>query len=307
MPEPASDALAYCSAQSSITDPGRQAQLLDGLPVEIPELVQVALGLVLHPVAAERAGMELPPERKRDLELRYVPRMLGRIQELDPRPLTVARPPERRLIGNCRDSAVLFCAMLRHQGRPARGRNGFATYFAPDFYTDHWICEYWHADQRRWVAVDPDVAPDPERTRFDFDTLDVPADRFLVAGRAWAVCRRGEADPARFGLPDAPDNGQGWIAAQVVRDLAALNKLELLAWDTWALGHSAFQGISEDDVALLDHVASITTGSGNEEFPRIQALYSGDSRLTVPPVIKTLDAVAGGPPLDVALIGAANG
>jgi hypothetical protein len=128
--------------------------------------------------------------------------MLEGIQELDPRPLTEERPPERRLIGNCRDSAVLFCAILRHQGRPARARAGFATYFQPGFFGDHWVCEPWEAERQRWVSVDPDISPDP--ALWGFDTLDVPADRLLVAGRAWQACRAENADPVRFGMPQFP-------------------------------------------------------------------------------------------------------
>jgi hypothetical protein len=296
-------AVAYYAAHSRITDPGEQAALLDDLPREIPALVRVVLDLVLHPKVAHHEGLELSPERLRDQERRTVPRMLQRLVELDPRPLTAPRPPERRLVGNCRDFAVLFCAALRHQGRAARLRNGFATYFYPDFFTDHWVCECWTPAARRWVAVDPDISPDagPPGGRFDFHPLDVPPDRFLVAGRAWQTYRRGEVDPMRFGLADAPDNGPGWIASQVVRDLAALNKVELLAWDTWALGHSAFDGLSDDDEALLDHVAGLTAEAKNEALPRIRALYQGDPRLTVPPVIKSLDAATGGPPRDVHL------
>src|SRR5256886_10114387 len=38
------------------------------------------------------------------------------ISALDPRPLAEARPPERRLVGCCRDFTVLLCAMARHHG-----------------------------------------------------------------------------------------------------------------------------------------------------------------------------------------------
>ncbi|MGH7536797.1 MAG: hypothetical protein ACREMG_14625 [Gemmatimonadales bacterium] len=36
--------------------------------------------------------------------------------------------------------------------------------------------------------------------RIDHDILDVPRDRFLVAGDAWAQYRSGQADPAKFGI-----------------------------------------------------------------------------------------------------------
>ena len=55
-----------------------------------------------------------------ELYLRMVAQILGRIRELDPAPLTLAREPAQRLVGNCRDHAVLCVALLRQQGVPAR-------------------------------------------------------------------------------------------------------------------------------------------------------------------------------------------
>ena len=237
---------------------------------------------MLHPVAAERLGIVLSPERRAEPDLRYVPRMLERILELDPRPLTEARQPERKLVGNCRDSAVLLCAILRHQGRPARARAGFATYFAPGFHGDHWICEIWREDEARWAMVDVDL---PLDWSGDLDPFDIPADRFLVAGRAWQRCRAGQAAPETFGLPEFPrENGMGWVGSQVVRDLACLNRREMLCWDRWALGATVWRGISDKEAELLDRVADLTTAPGNERFDEIRALYEGDRRLAVPSI-----------------------
>lgn len=68
-------------------------------------------------------------------------------------PLTLARPLEERLVGNCRNFSTMLCAMLRYRGVPARARRGFGTYFEPNQYMDHWVCEYWKADEQRWVMV----------------------------------------------------------------------------------------------------------------------------------------------------------
>lgn len=99
----------------------------------------------------------------------------------------------------CRDFAVLFCAMARHQGIPTRTRVGFATYiaeFGPDFSGEHEIAEYWDSSEKRWRLVDPgqnDVIIRLNNVRFD--TTDIPRDKYLVAGQAWQMCRAGEADP----------------------------------------------------------------------------------------------------------------
>jgi hypothetical protein len=183
---------------------------------------------------------------------------------------------------------VLLCAILRHQGRPVRARAGFDTYLEPGFFADHWVCEVWRDDERRWVAVDPGFPPG---AGFDFDTLDVPPDRFLVAGRAWQAHRAGDLDASCCGLRGRPDCGPGWIASQVVRDLAALNKLELLCWDSWGLGRTAFAGLSEDDRALLDRVASATSQAGDAGCA--WRMHWEEPRLTVPLVVSIPDRTHG--------------
>lgn len=87
---------------------------------------------MIHIFWAEQYGIQLPEQRKGEVQLRSVASKLERIAELDPRPLDQARPPDKRLVGNCRDFSVLLTAMLQHQGVPARARCGFGRYFLPD-------------------------------------------------------------------------------------------------------------------------------------------------------------------------------
>lgn len=74
----------------------------------------------------------------------------------------------------------------------------------------------------------------PSSTRFgaqdarsNFDILDVPRDRFLCAGEAWFSCRSG-ADPAKFGIDHTGVRGLWFVAGDLIRDVAALNKAEML-------------------------------------------------------------------------------
>jgi len=86
-----------------------------------------------------------------------------------------------RLIVVCRHFTVLFAALLRETGIPARGRCGFGTYFRSGRFVDHWVCEYWNAPEARWVLVDAFIAAEQrEKLRPDFNPLDVPRDRFVV-------------------------------------------------------------------------------------------------------------------------------
>lgn len=247
---------------------------------------------MIHRDFTDFYGLEVSEERKQEAELRHVTNLLARILELDGRPLTIARPPEKRLVIVCRDFATMLCAMLRHQGVPARTRCGFARYFGqcpdstPGFNVDHWVCEYWKADEGRWVLVDAEVDENErEHCHIEIDTHDVPGDQFLVAGKAWQLCRSGEADPDCFGLGPDSMHGMWFIRSQLVRDLAAMNKMELLCWDCWGLGNAdPDDGVSAEEMALLDRVAALTQ-AGNEAFIELRSIYENDDRLRVPSVI----------------------
>jgi hypothetical protein len=122
---------------------------------------------------------------------------------------------------------------------------------------DHWVCEYWNAPEARWVLVDAQL-DQIQQAKLDlgFDPLDIPRDRFLVAGDAWSLCRTGRADPSAFGL--GKHWGLWWIAGNLVRDLAALNNMEMLPWDVWgAMPHSDWRP-TDDQLVLFDRVASLT-------------------------------------------------
>ncbi len=275
------DPLVYYAAPGLMTDPGEHGDRLAGLPGDIDALCAVVQGLLLHIFWAERYGVSLSEERKQEVSIRQVAAMLARIREVDDRPLTVARPPDRRLVGNCRDFSVLLCAMLRHQGIPARARCGFGAYFLPDHYEDHWVCEYWNAAEARWVLVDAQLDDiQREALHIGFDPLDVPRDQFLVGGRAWQMCRQEGADPDRFGIFDM--HGLWFVRGNVVRDFVSLNKIELLPWDGWGLMVMHDQDLTPDDVALVDEMAILAL-SDNRAFERIRTMYISDSRLTMPP------------------------
>jgi hypothetical protein len=274
------DPLEYYAGPGPMTDPGEMAWLFEGLPRDISALVQTVQGLLLHIFWAERYGVELSEERKGGVSIRSVADKLARIHELDDRPLTVARPLEKKLVGNCRDFAVLLCAMLRHQGVPARARCGFGAYFEPGQYEDHWTCGYWKADEGRWVLVDAQLdAFQREALKISFDPLDVPRDQFIVGGKAWEMCRAGRADPELFGIFDM--HGFWFIRGDLIRDLLALNKIEILPWDCWGLIEKEEQDVTDDDRLLLDRIARLTQAS-DEVFAEIRSLYEREDRLRMP-------------------------
>src|SRR5512136_1591868 len=98
----------YYACPGPATDPGLYAGLYKTLPASVPQVVRAVQGLQVHVFWARAYKINPPEERKNaEVNLRTVQRKLARLLELDPAPLKVRRPPERRLIGNCRDFSVL--------------------------------------------------------------------------------------------------------------------------------------------------------------------------------------------------------
>ena len=270
--------LTYFAQQGKLTDPGQYAHLFENLPTDIAELVRIVQGNTIHVFWAERYGLKLSPEREAEVQLRTMEKRLARTLELDPRPLNEARPLEKKLVGNCRDHTLLLVSMLRRQGVPARARCGFGAYFLPNHYEDHWVAEYWNQAQDRWILVDAQLdAFQCEAMKISFNPLDVPRDQFIVGGAAWQMCRSGQADPDQFGIFNM--HGLGFVRGDFIRDVAALNKVELLPWDCWGLILTP-ELDNANDLSLLDRLAELTRGDV-PDFDQVRSLYESDPRLRV--------------------------
>lgn len=276
MTRSAADPQVYYAHPGPMTNPQSYASLFDGLPTDIGALCKDVQGVMLHIFWAGRYGVTLSEARQAEVQLRPVAPKLQRMLELDARPLTEPRPHDRKLVGNCRDFALLTTAVLRHKGVPARARCGFGTYFMPDHYEDHWVTEVWRADEERWVLFDAQLdALMCETLKLDFDPLDVPRDRFIVAGKAWQLCRSGQANPDDFGIFDM--HGLWFVQGNLIRDFLAFNKVEILPWDHgWGYLGVTPEGMSEEEAfALMDRVAALTL-SDDTAFPEIRELFASD-------------------------------
>jgi hypothetical protein len=274
--------LPFYAQPGAMTSAGRYGPLLDVLPRDIPDLAVVAQGLLMHEHIARAYGVTLSDEDRATVHIRPVERLLEQIMARDDRPLGTPRAAAERLAGNCRHFAVLMVAMLRAQGTPARARCGFGGYFGGGTFEDHWVCEYWHSGQERWILVDAQIDA-RQRGMFpiDFDLADVPRDRFLVAGEAWARCRSGAGDPDKFGMSMMKESGYWWIAGNLMRDAAALGNLELLPWDCWGAMPAPDEPIDEDRNALFDRLAALTQAP-DTTFADLRQLCQDDDRLRVP-------------------------
>ncbi|MFT4041051.1 MAG: transglutaminase-like domain-containing protein [Thermomicrobiales bacterium] len=284
--------------QSPITDPGAMRDWLGALPADFRTLRALARPLVAHYRADDLEAFGIPPERLSEIDTRFAAAMLARLQEMDAAPLSPERAPATRLVGCCRDHTVLYLTLLREAGIPARARVGFASYFVPGWWLDHVVAEVWDAAEGRWRLIDAEIS-DIWLDRSDgaeLDTLDLARDRFVVAGEAWQACRSGAADSERFVV--APDLDvpvtRGWhqLRHNLVQDLVALTRREMILWDTWGLLDDA--PFPEAQWALLDGIAAVTANpavTGEEA----SALYAATPGVQVPAEVRSMNVLSGEP------------
>jgi hypothetical protein len=300
-------ALSAYIPHSAFSDPGAQAEWLHGLPADIATLREAVSSLVFHYMGGgdwEENG--IAPERRPEVDLRYADAMFGRLRELTRKPLGEHRLPHERIIGCCRDFTLLYVSLLRHHGIPARSRVGFATYLNGGWATDHVVAEVWDSREERWRLIDAEfgaVYTDPT-DGVELDMLDLPRDRFIVAPDAWLRCREGGEDPDRYLVSPFLDTPglRGWpyILHDLVLDLAALNKQELILWDDWGIG-AEWDRLTEDQLTMLDETAR-TMISPDVTLEELRRLYDQDA-FRVPDVVTSWSSAAKNPPLQVALRG----
>jgi hypothetical protein len=294
--------LGFYASHSLTSEPGEAGALIEPLPNDVPALSRVIQGLGIYDVVArDFYGFEPPTDRLTEIHLRAIAKRLARIIELDDRPLDVAREPDRRLLGRCNTFALMLVTTLRAKAVPARSRCGFAAYFNPPNFEDHWMCEYWDARERRWRLADSQI-DEVWRGRLNirFDALDLPRTQFLTAGEAWRRCRSGEADERRFGISFAGLRGLWFVAGSLVRDMAALNKMEMAPWDVWGAQPAPQQ---EFDPAYFDELAALTRDP-DRAFADLRRRYEKDDGLRVPPTVfnalkersEAIDASTDSPP-----------
>ncbi len=279
---PRPEILTFYRQPGAMADAEQYAALFDALPDDVASIARLVSGLLLHQHIGPAYGEPISPERLGEAQLRSVDKILGRILDHDKSGLTKQRPLAQRTIGVCRHYTLLLVAMLRAKGYAARSRCGFGAYFEKGKFLDHWVGEYWNEAQKRWVMVDAQM-DEVQRKLFhiDFDPLDVPHDRFLMAGDAWRLCREGKADPVVFGIMDM--NGWWFIAGNVVRDIAALNKMEMLPWDVWGDMPQVGSELNTAQMKRFDELAALTRDP-DENFDKLLSEYKTDA-LKVPPVV----------------------
>ncbi len=273
--------LQYYAEPGSFTAARGRAGLLSGLPETVPDLVRLVQNLTIHVFWAQAYGLKIPDERMGELQMRGLWQKLERISALDPRPLSTPRALECKLVSNCRDITLLLVGFLRAKGIPARARCGFGTYFIPGHYEDHWVAEVWDRKSGRWQMIDAQIdALMRDRLGIDFDTLDLPEGKFVPGGKAWKLCRADQANPDDFGI--AEYKGWDFVRGDLLRDVLAFNKVEVLPWDFWGiLAGKSVADSSAGELAYLDHLAELAI-TGDAAVDELREEYERNPGLQVP-------------------------
>lgn len=277
--------LNYYTRHSPMSDPGAFREALAAMPADPAGIVRAIQGLMLYEHVAEPFyGVRLTEEQHAEAHVRTIEAVLATMLDHDPCPLTIAREPADRFVCICRSYALLAVSIMREKGIPARMRGGFGAYFNPETFEDHWVCEYWLASEGRWALADPQFDPLwVEKFQLAHDPMDVPRDGFITSANAWRACRDGALDPGSFGIAFGNLRGLWFVAASLVRDLAALNKVEMLPWDVWGIQPGEGWNPTQAELALFDEIAE-TTIAPDVNFDAVRRL-GADERLRVPATV----------------------
>ena len=277
------------------SDPGRWAPLLVEIPPIPDVVVRVVSGLLLHPFVAPMRNVAVPVYASDDRAIRSVEVILDRLRSRDESALTVPRAPQDRIFCVCSGFARVAASVFRAHAVPARCRVGFAAYLNPGFLEDHWVCEYW--DGGDWRLLDAQLDEAAVRDLgVRFAPEDVPRDQFIDASTAWCRLRGGELDGTKMGLSVLGLAGAWFVAGNVMLDVAALNKEEMLPWEKWSVG-LAFgpgQDVPRRWAEELDQVAGLLRGAPDAELA--QRVYHENEWLEVTP---TVVSFLGGTPIEI--------
>ncbi len=279
--------LDYYKATGPFTTIAGFEDQVDALPDDIGKIVHAVQMLLVHRGWAPAYGLTLTPEQETENGLHSTEAMLTRAMQKDPAPIGATRMPDKRVVGICRHFSTMMAAFLKRKGIPARARCGFATYFEQGKYVDHWVAEYWNADDSRWIQVDAQLDSLQQKAKnVDFDPLDTPRDRFLNASDVWQQYRAGKIDPDTCGIMHMW--GAWYIIGNLALDVASLQRVELLPWEpVGILGITGEPPASQEDAdeasALYDAVASLTNAADSNAITDLLKMAETDPRLLPPP------------------------
>lgn len=276
---------------STYTDPGLYGQkIAKKLPDEVRELGRLLREQLTHRKHLEtsRTGAETPeqygdmtkvPWYRQPEDDIYITAaaMLAELFRLDKKGLHMKRAEKNRLIVTCRYVAVLTASLLKLKGIPARVRSGFASYIHNNNKSvDHWVVEYYHAEQDRWAMADVDASLEQH---ISFDPYDVPLGTFDFAANAWLDVRKGRANPAFF-WNAAGHEGLEVISWELFYDFHCVMNNEIIYVHVPEFIYGKFDQLSEKDLAEIDHLALLMQRP-DDNFDELTKLWEQERKYRI--------------------------
>ncbi|KKR48316.1 MAG: Transglutaminase domain protein [Candidatus Curtissbacteria bacterium GW2011_GWA1_40_16] len=278
--------LNFFTEKGEFSNIGIHKNDISNISNDVKILTQIIQGNLMHDGFYKHYGL-----KHQSGLYHYMEDLLGQIKKNDSNPITVPRSPNKQVQVCCRDYAVLLTSLLRAKKIPARARCGFDRFDKNEQrWWDHWICEYWNNEHACWKKVDAQLNPHVQQAwMIKFDPFDVPDDIFHVAGKAWYDWRNKKIDASRFIIDEL--NGSWLIRGNLLRDFAALNKVEIepymmrinlrLNWNSWRLVSIEDDELSDKDWLLLDKIALLTIDA-DRYFNEIRSLFQENIELQPP-------------------------
>ncbi|MEL6645419.1 MAG: transglutaminase domain-containing protein [Pseudomonadota bacterium] len=241
--------------QGAWSDPRALKWAFDDIEATPEAIASTVQGLLLHDYFGAHLYAEPPDEIGTASRVTLpIAERLPTLYDFERVNLSNARRTRDRRVGTCRDFALLTCSIMRHHGVPARVRCGFARYFHPPTFEDHWICEYWDEGSRSWKMIDAQLdEAHIAHLSIDFDTTNMPKEQFLFPWEVWEEHRNNLDRLSAFGHGDAA--GFWFVRVNLARDFLALTKNEVSGWDTWRDQGEADKLVSESAVEECDELA----------------------------------------------------
>src|SRR5690348_9169366 len=91
------------------SDLGRHRDLVPDLPGDAEALGSIVRGLLVHNLEVQIRRLPLPDDRMSHMQTVGAEAILDNVIGIDPSPLDLERPAERRMVGFCYHFALLHC------------------------------------------------------------------------------------------------------------------------------------------------------------------------------------------------------
>ena len=205
--------------------------------------------------------------------------MTAELFRLDERGFVPDRRVENKIVVTCRYVSVLMSAILKAKNIPCRSRAGFAPYFQPGKSMDHWINQYWSAEEARWVTIDADGFYD--ENGMNLGQYDIADGKFDHAAKVWLDVRNGSVDGTKFIYAD----GLGTCSLKAViralfYDFHALMNDEISYQFQPCYIDNKFERLTEQDFKELDELARLLL-SPDENFEKLAQIWETEKKYRI--------------------------